>query len=150
MTKVVVTVLAAVLLVPVARPCSCEDLPIETKIERAAHVFRARVTSAEIVRLDPGEIDDFGGEFVKARVELLATLKGSPDSLDAVYTSAETSSCGVPIVIGLDYVLFLTERGVASSCGGTLQRGVGFFGSSGEWFEFVQRYGLAPISPDRF
>lgn len=126
-----------------AVPCSCENLVTEAQIDRAAYVFRARVTEAELVQAEVEEAEGLTREHIRARVDILSVLKGDPASLDGILTPSEGPACGIPIVIGLDYVFFLTEAGVASLCGGTLAKGRSF-GNTSNWVEFVKRYGLAP------
>lgn len=119
-----------------AAACSCMNLLTEEKIDRAAYVFRARITSAEWTPTGPES-----GK-VKAGFEVLAVLKGNPQGLTGLHTVTGLGDCGVPIVIGWEYVFFLTAEGEANSCGGTMPRHGIQFGNTGEWLEFVRRYGL--------
>ena len=116
--------------------CSCMGLPTEELIDRAAHVFRARITSAEWTPTGPES-----GR-VKANFEVLAILKGDPSKLDGVHTTTGAGDCGVSIVMGWEYVFFANAKGEVGLCGGTIPRNGMGLENSGEFFEFVRRYGL--------
>lgn len=122
---------------PGALSCQCLGLLIEEQVYRAAHIFRAQVTSAELI-----ERGLEGSGRVKANFDVIALLKGNPTELDGVTAVIGGGTCEVPIVVGLEYVFFVTADGEATTCGGTMPRRRISFGDTGEWFEFVRRYGL--------
>jgi hypothetical protein len=131
--------LALLMTAKTAFACSCMDLLIEEKVDRAAHIFRARVTSAELVEKGPE-----GSGRVKAQFEIVGILKGTPSDLDGVFTPTGGGSCEVPIIVGLEYVFFASTNGEVNSCGGTMPRRGIRYGDTGEWLDFVRRYGLGP------
>ena len=124
---------------PTALACQCMDLLIEEKIDRATHIFRARVTSAELVEKGPE-----GSGLVRAKFDVIALLKGDPSKLEAVQTPIGGGTCEVPIIVGLEYVFFVSANGETNSCSGTMPRRGIRYGATDEWFEFVKRYGLGP------
>jgi len=131
--------LLALMYAPTTWGCQCFGLSVEEQVEMAAHVFRARVTSAEVVESYPE-----GDGKVKARFDVIATLKGTPETLDGVVTPLGAGACEIPIIVGLEYVFFVTADGEANSCGGTILRRRFEVGNSSEWFDFVRRYDIGP------
>jgi hypothetical protein len=129
--------LLSLMLVGHAVACQCLGLSIEEQIDRAAHVFRGRITSADWVRSGPE-----GTGRVNAKFEVIAVLKGDPTRLEGLSTATGPGDCGVPIIVGMEYVFFLGANGETSSCNGTMPRTRVNVGNAGEWYEFVTRYGL--------
>lgn len=110
-----------------ALACTCEYFTTTEHYSRAAEVFRARVESVDIVPV-PNHLEGTHwlmpsarapkGRVVQARFKLLETYKGSPQLLDAVYTSY-SSSCGLDIYDGEEHVFFATTKGVVGLCDGS-------------------------------
>lgn len=90
-------------------------------------MFRARVESVDIVPV-PKHLEGTHflmpsarnpkGRVVQARFKLLETYKGSPQLLNAVYTS-NSSSCRLNIYDGEEYVFFAGTKGIVGFCDGS-------------------------------
>lgn len=117
--------------------CQCIGLLIEEKVDRATYIVRAQVTNAELIEKGPE-----GHGRVKATFDVIALLKGDPTELDGVTTPIGGGSCEIPMIVGLEYVFFVSADGETNSCSGTMPRRGIRFGDTREWLEFVRRYGL--------
>lgn len=112
--------------------CMCAPASVEDHYAEAANVFRARIKSVHIKPVPehlkgnswlnpPGSGD--GSRVVQATFELLETYKGSPQRLNAVYTSPYWRiGCGLRIADGSEYVFFADAKGIVSMCGGNARR----------------------------
>ena len=114
-----------------ALACSCADTTTTENYSQASKVFRACIESVDIVTIPEHLKDDswlmLGSSgplprVVQARFELLETYKGSPQDLDAVYTSPSSIGCGLRIADGSQYVFFADAKGVVNLCGGNTRR----------------------------
>ena len=130
-----------------ALPCSCMELSPQEKVDRATYIFRARLTRTTLVAVpshllgSSGVDSRYPGELVKAEFENLETLKGGPSVLEALYTEQSFASCGVPMVIGVEYLFLTDEFGFVSSCGGTATNGGISFARSREWQDLIRLLG---------
>lgn len=112
-----------------ALACTCKFFTTTEHYSRATEVFRARVESVDIVPVPKRLVGvhflmpsarEWKGRtrtVVRARFKLLETYKGSPQLLEAVYTS-NSSSCRLNIYDGEEYVFFAETQGIVGFCGG--------------------------------
>lgn len=105
-----------------ALACSCSDRTTTEQYSQASHVFRARIESVGTV-VFPKHVESFRLQktAVLARFELLETYKGSPQSLDAIYTNPYVDACGRSIVDAEEYVFFADAKGIVGQCDGSTQ-----------------------------
>jgi len=82
----------------------------QTIFEEAKEVFRGRVTKVELSEFVGTAEWAKGRFFVHVYYELKETLKGRPKENGPVSTTIHYfGGCGVPVVVGLDYIFFIDE-----------------------------------------
>jgi hypothetical protein len=113
----------------VAKACSCAPRnTLGDHLDRAVHVFRARVTRVQLT-LPPADLRDDEwldptgsppSPVASASFRLIQSFKGDGSSLDAVYTHQDSATCGLPMDAGQEYLFFADGKGVVGLCGGNI------------------------------
>ncbi len=133
MMKQIFLLIAGLLIGAPAIACSCRTgIPIEQRFDRAAFVVSAIVTEVdEIAVPDFLRGSDllrrkswhFASRLVQGSIQVTSSLKGNAESLHSIYTHPHSSTCGLPLVRGREYLFFVGEGRLVGLCGGNVRRG---------------------------
>ena len=113
-----------------ANACSCAIGTMAENYAYSEYVFLAKVHNVKRIStprsLKGDEWLDSPGHpssvVIRANFELIASYKGTPEVLSAVYTHVSGATCGLPITVSDEYVFFSDDRGLVHLCGGNILR----------------------------
>jgi len=114
-----------------AEACSCATSSREDGFRNAEHVFIARIESVRHVQQSPGRLIDATGRRVypqMATFSLVERFKGDPKQVTALRTGYGGGDCGVPLIVGFEYMVLVEDDGIVSMC-------KGFYGPHARWHE---------------
>jgi len=99
-----------------ATACSCILLTLKQQFDMAEHVFVARIENMQKTESRPSHPQWRGilGEFTVQQ-----TLKGKPNTLQAIETGFGQGDCGVSLVAGHTYLFFTDKTGSVDICSGS-------------------------------
>ncbi|MBN8480913.1 MAG: hypothetical protein J0L88_04905 [Xanthomonadales bacterium] len=104
--------------------CSCTRRSVETAFDNAKHVFVARIERVELVA--PPRNGDDRWEPQRASFSMRDALKGKPNRIKRLRTGYGYGDCGVPLIVGADYLVLANDHGRISLCSGYFGPHFGF------------------------
>ena len=107
--------------------CSCPQESIEQAFDEAPIVFVAHVTEVRFQAMpSSGDIspEDFAPQ--RAKFSVVEKFKGDPAQVKELKAGYGGGDCGVPLVVGFDYMVLVDSNGYINYCSG-------FFGPQYDW-----------------
>ncbi|MFT3790806.1 MAG: hypothetical protein QM741_06960 [Rudaea sp.] len=120
--------IALLVIAPIMRvqACSCPTDSIEEAFDSAPIVFIAHITS--IRYREPPEnsskFEDYAAQ--RAKFTVIEALKGDPKLVSELAAGYGGGDCGVPLIVGFDYMVLVDPHGYINYCSG-------FFGPHYGW-----------------
>lgn len=111
--------------------CSCPMGPVEAAFDAAPNVFIAHVTRVSEVpppKRPDGDVQWEDMLVQHAEFTALETFKGDPKRVRTLRSGYGHGDCGVPLIVGMDYLVLVGDEGVVSYCSG-------FFGPHYGWLD---------------
>ena len=102
-----------------ANACSCVPSSLESHYASAPHIFTAIVTGTEKLSCDATEDDRACRDKVyTVTVEPTQVFKGRPNAV-TIRADSNGASCSASLVVGEEYIFFISDNGYANTCSGT-------------------------------
>jgi hypothetical protein len=94
-----------------AQACSFRRGTLEQKIDSAQIIFIARITEVAEVPNAPQDAPSFENPPVRARFQILDTIKGDPTKIEFLRSGYGGGDCGIPFVVGRRYLVYTGSGG---------------------------------------